>query len=489
MLTMSPTYRLFLWAITFAFASLCFSVAAAQSEDIAGGETDPIKLFERGQNAQAKGDLNRAVLLYEEAIKLRPEFPEAEFQRGVALVFLRNLTEAEKCFRRAIELRKDWALPYSALGDLLARRGGSDQEAEPLLRRALQLGAKDFVTLDSLSTVRLRAGDREEALALAMRATDDEDASAFAWAWRGAVERATGNRTAAKASLDHALQIEPNSVVALRERAELRADADDREHAIEDLNAALAVKPGDREISLRLAKLYELTNQTAEARRIYKAFGYQAIDPAVSAQAKGTINVVGAAEDIAAANNDDRQVSQPALERLISTNPKNAALLARLGEVLRTSDPQKSLDCYAAANAIDPSNPKYATGYAAALIQSRRFAEAVPILRSVIARVPDDYASHANLALALQELKRYADALPQWEWVASAKPDIAATYFYIAIAHDNLQEYPQALDAYEKYLAQADATKNQLEIEKVNLRLPILRSQIKRGQGVKPKKP
>ena len=102
---------------------------------------------------------------------------------------------------------------------------------------------------------------------------------------------------------------------------------------------------------------------------------------------------------------------------------------------------------------------------------------------------PDDYPAHANLALALHELKRYAEALPVWEWVASSRPDLAATYFYIAISHDNLGEYPQALDAYERFLRRADAAKNELEIAKVNLRLPKLRDQIKRGEGVKPKKP
>jgi tetratricopeptide (TPR) repeat protein len=105
----------------------------------------------------------------------------------------------------------------------------------------------------------------------------------------------------------------------------------------------------------------------------------------------------------------------------------------------------------------------------------------------VIANNPDNYTAHANLALALFEMKRFPDALPEYEWVAAAKPDIAATYFFIAIAHDNLGEYQQAMDAYQKFLTRADPVKNKLEIEKVNLRLPRLREQIKRGEGVKRK--
>jgi cytochrome c-type biogenesis protein CcmH/NrfG len=242
---------------------------------------------------------------------------------------------------------------------------------------------------------------------------------------------------------------------------------------------------------LRLAHIYELTNKPEEAQRVYESIGYKTADPAPGA-ASGTIgtnNVTGAAADIAAANSDEPKIAQPALERLIVANPKNAKLFARLGEVIRRSDATKSAEAYRRANEIDPVNPKYATGYAAALVQLRRFAEAESILRRVIAAAPAEYAAHANLALSLYEMKRFAEALPEYEWLAASRPDIAATYFFIATAHDNLGEYEPALAAYEKFLSRADPTNSKLDIEKVNLRLPRLREQIKRGQGLKRKKP
>jgi tetratricopeptide (TPR) repeat protein len=478
------------WVLTLCFLALCFQLAPAQTEYSTDGETDPVKLFERGQNAHAKGDLARALSLYEGALQLRPEFPEAEYQRGIALAALGRSGEAEKAFARAIDLKKDWPLPLSALGNLLVR-SARDKEAEPFLRRALQLGANDFATLDSLSAIRVRAGDKDEALALARSATEDDNALASTWAWRGTMERATGNRAAALTSLNRSLQIQPNYLGALRERAELRVDSGDYQLAIDDLTAALSVKSGDRDTSLRLAHIYELINKPAEAQRIYESIGYKPTDSDGSATSGSisTNNVAGAAADIAAANSDDPKIAQPALERLIVANPKNAKIFARLGEVMRRSDATKSAEAYRRANEIDPANPKYATGYAAALVQLRRFAEAESILRRVIATAPAEYAAHANLALSLYEMKRFAEALPEYEWLAASRPEIAATYFFIATAHDNLEEYAQALDAYEKFLSRADPTNSKLDIEKVNLRLPRLREQIKRGQGVKRKKP
>lgn len=478
-----------LCALALLFVALCCQIAAGQTDDPTDGETDPVKLFERAQNAHAKGDLSRALALYEGALKLRPEFAEAEYQRGTALVALDRSSEAEQAFAHAIELKKEWVLPHSALGTLLAR-AARDKQAEPVLRRAMQLGARDSVTLDSLSAVRSRAGDKEEALALARAATDDDTASASAWAWLGALERASGSNDAALSSINHALQIEPNYIAALKERAELRLAAADYPHAIEDLQTALSVKPGDKETSLRLAHAYELANKPDEAQRIYESIGYEVFRPGVASGAQlGSINVAGSAEDIAAANSDDPKLARTALERLLAANPRNAKLCARLGEVTRRSDPQKSAEAYRRANEIDPANPKYATGYAAALVQLRRFAEAESILRRVIANSPNEYLAHANLALALYEMKHFTEALPEYEWLAAARPETAATYFFIATAHDNLGEYEPALDAYEKFLARADPTNNKLDIEKVNLRLPRLRDQISRGQGAKRKKP
>ncbi|HYP00791.1 MAG TPA: tetratricopeptide repeat protein, partial [Pyrinomonadaceae bacterium] len=161
----------------------CAASSHAQTaDDAAGGEDDPVKIFNRAQDAHAKGDLARAVELYTAAIGVRPEFPEAEYQRGIALVSLKQTAEAEKSLRRAAELRADWSLPQTALG-LLYVRAGDDAKAEPALRRAVQLDAKDTNALVALASLRLRAGAKEEALKLIQRATpDNEETTAAMWA-------------------------------------------------------------------------------------------------------------------------------------------------------------------------------------------------------------------------------------------------------------------------------------------------------------------
>ena len=253
------------YALAFSLMLLCPCFAHGQTEEAAGdGEADPIKLFERGQDAHARGDLQLAAQLYEEAIKLRPEFPEAEYQRARALVSLNRAPEAEKAFRRAVELRPDWAMPVAALGALLVRLNRAD-EAEKYLSRALELDAKNGVALVALARIRAQAGRKEEAL----RALD---------------------------ALDEATKALPETV-ALR-------------------NAILLGSKPDAE-------------------------------------------------------------GRAALEKLLEREPRNAALLARLGALYRTDDPARAMGYYARALQIEPRNTDYATGYGAAAVQARRYQDAV----------------------------------------------------------------------------------------------------------------
>lgn len=442
---MPPHLRTCLLALLSALLLIlsCAAAAVAQDED-AGSSEDPVRIFDRGQDAHAKGDLRRALELYDAALKLRPEFAEAEFQKGVALASLKRLPEAEAALRRAAELKKDWPLPQSALG-LLLLRAGREREAETYLRRAAELDPKDTQALAALASLRQRAGATTEALRLIKQATAHEDADASHWVWRARIERAAGDK-AATTSVARAFQLDSHSFEAFVERAEQRAASGDLKGAGEDFQAALAVAP---------------EHERAQISRRREEI-----------EAAGKVN-------------DCNEAAVPALEELLRRDPGNASAHACLGAAARKLDPAKSLEHYRAAAELDSKSVKYATGYAAALVQLRRFAEAAIVLRRVLAVAPDDYAAHANLAAALDELKQYNEAIGEFKWLQQARPDLAVVYFFIARDYDLLGQYQLALESYEAFLARADPQQNQLEIEKVNLRLPLVRDLVKRGVKLK----
>ena len=454
-----------------------------QSDDGFGdNDADPVRLFERAQSFHAKGDLAKAIEYYERAIKVRPEFPEAEFQRGNALASLGKLAEAETAFKQAITEKPNWTMPLVALGTLLVRQD-KDSEAETIFRKALRIDAHDNAALRLLAEIRLRAGDKKEALELAHQAAADKDAPAAAFIVLARAERANGNLAGATSGLDKILGDDPNNVPALLERADINTDAKKYDQALVDLKAAERLKPGDKVVLGRMAFVYQQAGQPEAAQRAAQAAG---IEVATSqGSTKGGVN--GTPAEIEAANDPDPNVARKALEVLLTKNPRNPTLLARLGASYRKDDPSKSLEYYKQAAEVQPDSAEYAIGYASALVQTRRFTTAAEILHQVIRRNPDNYSAHANLATALYEMKQYAEAIPEYQWLLTAKPDVVVAYYFIATAHDFLGEYPEALSSYETFLARADATTNQLEIDKVNLRLPTLRRQIKLGEGVKKK--
>lgn len=476
-----PTALIFL-ALSLTFA--CALTLKAQEDDGYSDEAvDPVKLFEKGQDAHQKNNLVLAVEFYEEAIKVRPEFPEAEYQRAIALVALDNLAQAEKGFRRAIELRGAWAQPHAALGALLLRLNRLD-EARTLLETALKLDARNSLALVTLTDLSLRSkaprAALDQLLGQLQRATAEEGATAALWNARGSVEHALGDSAAALVSYDRAIGLVPYDTTARMRRAVLRAAAGDFERAIEDASAALRSNSASESLnaSLLLARI--------QAQAGKKEAALKTLDE-VAVSAKLLPEVVALRATIMASEEVDAE-SCARMSKLAETEERNAGLLAHLGACYRLSDPARSLDYYRRASDLDPSNVDYASGYAAALVQARRFAEAVIVTRRILSVAPDNYTAHANLAIALYELKRYPEALAEYKWLLEAKPDLTVAYFFIASSYDFLGQYADALKAYETFLARANPRDNQLEIEKINLRLPLLRRQIARGEGVKPKK-
>ena len=81
--------RRLVFALVFALALVCAPHAKAQDE-FDETAADPVKLFNRAQEAHSKKDYERALELYDEALQVRPDFPEAEFQKASALVALKR---------------------------------------------------------------------------------------------------------------------------------------------------------------------------------------------------------------------------------------------------------------------------------------------------------------------------------------------------------------------------------------------------------------
>jgi protein O-GlcNAc transferase len=448
------------------FFIVCFISSAVAQED-------PIALFNQGQDAQEKGDNEAAIKLYDQALKLVPEFPEAEYQKATAYFSLKKLVEAEKSFRKAIELRPDWTLPMANLGALLVRKN-SFAEADKILTQAISIDDSNSIAYIALAELRIKTKSTPailKALLVKISAlTSKQRPTAAVWASRGSLERALDDSASAKISLRKALEIEPLNQSALADSVEISLAESDYTRAVDDAKLLVANSPTSQNRYL-LARCYAESGKTDDALRILEMLDSTDLD------------VVSLKNAIATAASTD--IFQ--LEQLLEKSPKDLPLLSRLCKVTRTTNAEKSMEYCRRALELEPTNVNHAVGFAGALVKAKQYENAIAVSKKILEISPENFTARANLAISLFQLKRYEEAKSDYRWLADAKPQISITYYFLAICHDNLQEYTDAMANYQRFLTLVDPKVNQLEIDKVNLRLPILQKQIKNGEGRKKK--
>lgn len=474
-------------AFFFVFLSLPVFLRAQETGD---EQEDPVAIFNQGQTAHEKGDLQAAINLYEKALKIIPEFPEAEYQRGVALLASGKTDEAEKAVRRAVELRADWSLATAKLGEMLVRKynlssfqGNSEKqgkiydEASQVLTKAIQLDANNFPALVALVELRLNssapANVLRETFAQIKILTDGKmNAPASVWAARGALENRLADKAAAKTSLNRALQIDARNQIALYERAQIALTEGDANRAAEIAKTLAEIAPNSLNVKILQARIYAETGKPDEAFKILDSI-------------KNPSNEVSALRDKILANNSSNAAE---LEKQLEKDAKNATILGRLCTLLRAENPVKAIDYCRRASEAEPENVNHAVGFGAALVQAKRFDEAVGLFRRLAAFAPDNFTVRANLATALFQLKKYPEAKTEYVWLTERQPNLAIAFYFLGITHDQLGEYLDAMANYQQFLRLADQTQNRIEIEKVNLRMPILQKQIdKNGKSGKNK--
>jgi tetratricopeptide (TPR) repeat protein len=454
-------------SISLLFATLLLTVFCigvfAQTED---DEQDPVIIFNLGQEAHEKGDFSAAVKFYDEALKIAPEFPEAQYQKGNALLSLNKFNEAENSFRKAVELREDWTLAMAALGSLLVRNN-EFAEAETVLNKAVELDPLNFPAITALTDLHLKTKASSKVLqelyGKVKNLTEKAKPTSSIWASRAALENALGDKTSAKNSLTRAIEIDPKNQFALMERANIALAEGDTTQAQEIFKTLSTLSPGSQNVKLLSAGINLAEGKADEALKIIDSIA-NPNEEVLTMRARIIQNSSGNIAD---------------LEKQLVNDAKNATILARLCSLQRVSNPAKALSYCQRASEAEPSNVNHAIGFGAALVQAQKYSEAIGLFIKLKNFAPDNSTVHANLATALFQSKRYAEAKTEFQWLTDKQPDLAIAYYYLGIIHDRLAEYLDAMANYQQFLRVADAEKAKLEIEKTNLRLPALQKLIK----------
>jgi tetratricopeptide (TPR) repeat protein len=456
-------------AVLLLVLTFAHSIFPQDNED---GSGEAIALFNKGQDAHEKGNYRAAIENYEKALQLIPDFPEAELQLGNAYQSIGKLDDAQGAFRKAVELREDWSLALAGLGSVLVRQN-SFAEAEKYLVKAIEIDELNFPAYAAMTELRLKTkaptAVLNSLLARIRALTAKANPTASIWASRAALENAVGDRKNAKVSASKALELDPKYQSALSTIIDIALAEHDPDSADAFLRRLEVVAPDSESAKGLRARVLVAQGKMDDALALLNSIP------------KPGAEIVQLKTEIVAETTTDAAE----LEKHLESDPKNPVALAKLCTAFRVGDPVKALDYCRRASEADPDNIQPIVGYAAALVQAKRYEDAVVVLRRSIAIAPSNSTAHANLATALFQLKRYPEAKIEFRWLTDHQPEQAVAYYFLAIVHDQLTEFPDAAANYQQFLRLADPESSKLEIEKVNLRLPVVQRLIKEGKGKK----
>jgi tetratricopeptide (TPR) repeat protein len=142
-----------------------------------------------------KGRMDSAITCFQQALRIRPNFPEAHNNLGYALLQMGKVDAAITCFQKALQIRPDFAEAHDNLGNALLQTGKVD-EAITHCQRALQIKPDDAEACVNLGNALCRKGRVDDAIAQYQKALQIKPGLAMARKNLGAVLRQKSGRQA-----------------------------------------------------------------------------------------------------------------------------------------------------------------------------------------------------------------------------------------------------------------------------------------------------
>lgn len=211
-----------------------------------------------------KGDLAEAERLFKRAVDVAPTLSDTYL--GLGLVELRRgeLEDAAKSLEHASELNPHLPGAHLFLG-IAQYQAGQSEAATASLRAELALNANSVETLTWLGIVALGSDHPEQAIDPLDRAAalEPNDAQVLYY-------QAKAHEQVAKAALSKLYQLDPDSELVHRALAEDLAGSGQPEKAIVEYQAALAKQPGNPDLLEALAEQEQKISHYDDAVKIYE---------------------------------------------------------------------------------------------------------------------------------------------------------------------------------------------------------------------------
>jgi tetratricopeptide (TPR) repeat protein len=207
------------------------------------------------------GQAEQAVNYHTMAARFDPNFVEAHFNLGNALVEVGRSDEAVASYYKTVELNPGLAEAFNNLGNAL-NASGKAEDAIIVFGKALHINSAFAEAHNGLGNALNSLERYDEAIASFQKAVEINPNFIAAHNNLGIALFDSGNLTEAVASYEQALQVNPDYAVAHNNMGIALNEAGEVEAAIQHFESALALNPNYAEAHSNLCDLYEKLNRS-----------------------------------------------------------------------------------------------------------------------------------------------------------------------------------------------------------------------------------
>ncbi len=226
--------------------------------------------YNRGGAKYHLGQHGTAISDYDKAIQIEPDYATAYYNRGVAKHNLGQHSAAISDYDKAIQLKPDYAPAYynrgvvkSNLGEHIAAISDYD--------KAIQLKPDDAKAYNNRGLAKDLLGQYFAAISDYDKAIQLKPDYADAYNNRGIAKHLLGQHFAAISDYDKAIQLKPDDAMAYNNRGIAKKDLGQHFAAISDYDKAIQLKPDYATAYLNRGIAKVMLNRTGEAKQDFRA--------------------------------------------------------------------------------------------------------------------------------------------------------------------------------------------------------------------------
>jgi len=223
-------------------------------------ENDPVEAtayFNRGIAYNRKGEYDRAILDYTKAIEIDLRFTEAYHNRGETYADKGEYDRAILDYTKAIEINPKFTDPYINRGYVYLYKGEYDLAIQDYTK-VIEIDPGDVMAYYNRGIAYANKDEFDRAILDYDKVIEIDPEYAYAYNNRGSAYYEKDEYDRAILDFDKAIEIDPEDAMAYLNRGEVHAELGKSEEAKKDLRKALELDPQLRESVEKISEQYEL---------------------------------------------------------------------------------------------------------------------------------------------------------------------------------------------------------------------------------------